>query len=84
MSADQDDGAEPEAQPGGATTALPSNVVRLPNAKARRKLKARNVTLCRHGHHKWAVVDTPFDVFAGRLIPRLRCARCGEERTEAR
>lgn len=63
---------------------MSDNVIRLPNAKARRKLKARNVTLCRHGHHKWEVVDTPFDVASGKLISRYRCARCGTERTEAR
>ena len=63
---------------------MSDNVIRLPNAKARRKLKARNVTLCRHGYHKWEVVDTPFDVASGKLISRYRCIRCSTERTEAR
>lgn len=40
--------------------------------------------LCQSGFHKWAVVDTPFDVRRGRLVTRQRCTRCGAEKTEAR
>ena len=79
---DQEAGDDEEARAPASPPA--SNIVRLPTPKERRKLKARNVTLCRHGHHKWAVVDTPFDVAAGKLITRYRCTRCGQERNEAR
>ena len=83
---DQEAGDDDDARAPASPPASPpaSNIVRLPTPKERRKLKARNVTLCRHGHHKWAVVDTPFDVAAGKLITRYRCTRCGQERNEAR
>lgn len=52
--------------------------------RKKRQDERRGATLCRTGFHRFEVVDTPFDVRAGRLVTRLRCARCGEERTEAR
>ena len=60
------------------------NVVPL-QRKRRRQRKSEGDTLCRAGRHKWRVVtDSEFDVRAGRLVTRLRCQRCGRERTEAR
>jgi hypothetical protein len=55
-----------------------------PKPKADRTAQRRGATLCRSGFHRFEVVDTPFDVRAGRLLTRLRCARCGAERTELR
>jgi hypothetical protein len=46
------------------------------------KDKAKAVTLCRHGHHKW-VIDPKkqFDVKTGKLVTLYRCGRCNATRT---
>jgi hypothetical protein len=47
--------------------------------------KAQGKTLCKSGFHKWRVVSgRKFDVKQGKLVTLLRCARCGEEKTELR
>ena len=46
------------------------------------KSRAKGVTLCKRGFHKWA--DEPrkqFDVKQGKLVSVLRCTRCGTEKT---
>jgi hypothetical protein len=51
----------------------------------RRKPAARGegLTLCRHGFHKWRVVqDRRFDVKQGKLVTSYRCERCGATRNE--
>ncbi len=60
-----------------------SNVIKL-NTLRRAKLqdRAKAVTLCGSGFHKWKVVkDTQFDVHQGKLVTTERCERCKEERT---
>ncbi len=53
---------------------------RRPSLKERHKGK----TLCRHGHHKWAVdKEKQFDVKRGRLVTVFRCSRCGKEKVES-
>jgi hypothetical protein len=50
--------------------------------QVRRKARAKGVTLCRSGFHKWkAVTERRFDVRQGQLITTERCTRCPEERT---
>jgi len=50
--------------------------------KERRQVKAKTLTLCGSGFHKWkAVIDTHFAVRQGKLITTERCERCHEERT---
>lgn len=44
----------------------------------------RGNTLCRNGHHKWALdKQQVFDVKLGRLVNRYRCQRCGATRVRA-
>jgi len=46
------------------------------------KEKAKAVTLCRHGHHKWAVdPKKQFDVKSGKLVTLWRCQRCEATKT---
>jgi len=60
-----------------------SNVVKLNTARrARLQDKAKGVTMCQSGFHKWkALAGQRFDVKQGRLVTTERCERCGEERT---
>jgi hypothetical protein len=45
------------------------------------KEKHKGNTLCRHGHHKWAVdKEKQFDVKAGKLVTVYRCTRCGKQK----
>ena len=45
------------------------------------KDKHKGSTLCRHGHHKWAVDTTKqFDVKQGKLVSIYRCTRCGKQK----
>ena len=47
-----------------------------------RKAKARGITMCRSGHHKWSIDQTKqFDVKQGRLVTIRTCERCGKTRT---
>jgi len=46
------------------------------------KEKAKGVTLCRHGHHRWAIDQRKqFDVKSGKLVTIRRCERCGVTKT---
>ncbi len=60
-----------------------SNVVKLNSVRhARLQDRARGVTLCQSGFHKWKpLAGQRFDVRQGRLVTTERCERCGVERT---
>lgn len=46
------------------------------------KEKAKGVTLCRHGHHKWEIDGKKqFDVKSGKLVTLYRCQRCDAVKT---
>ncbi|MCP5180776.1 MAG: hypothetical protein H6993_19045 [Pseudomonadales bacterium] len=46
------------------------------------KEKAKGVTLCRSGHHKWTIDQRKqFDVKSGKLVTIRRCTRCNATRT---
>ena len=50
-------------------------------AKNARRKRARGLSLCRAGRHRWAVDnDQPFDVASGKLITRRVCRHCGKVR----
>jgi len=50
--------------------------------RARLQARAKSVTLCRSGFHKWKTMNEGrFDVKHGKLITAQRCTRCDEERT---
>lgn len=56
-----------------------SKIVKFPQAGQRHQGK----TLCRSGFHRWVVdKERVFDVKAGKLVTRWRCARCGEVKIE--
>jgi len=59
-----------------------NNVINLRTVRnARLQARAKGVTLCRSGFHKWkTVTDGRFDVRQGKLITQ-RCIRCEQERT---
>lgn len=60
-----------------------TNVVKFRKASPADRHKGKS--LCRHGFHKWEVVEgTPFDVKSGRLVTRYRCVRCQATRVEGR
>jgi hypothetical protein len=60
-----------------------SNV--LPFKRPSLKEKHKGKTLCKNGFHKWEVLNNSrFDVKKGRLVTTLKCARCGEIKTELR
>jgi len=49
------------------------------------KEKHKGNTLCRNGHHKWALdKERRFDVKQGKLVTSYTCNRCGKTRNEAR
>ena len=51
--------------------------------KAARRRRARGLTLCRAGRHRWAVDNSlPFDVAGGKLVTRRRCRHCGKTRVD--
>ena len=60
-----------------------SKVIKLDAARrARLQDKAKAVTLCQSGFHKWKVLpERRFDVREGKLVTTERCERCGLERT---
>jgi hypothetical protein len=56
----------------------------LPFKRRKASERHRGNTLCRNGHHKWALdKEQVFDVKRGRLVNRLRCQRCGATRVRA-
>jgi hypothetical protein len=60
-----------------------SKVIKLDTARrARLQDKAKGVTMCQSGFHKWkALAERRFDVREGRLVTTERCERCHAERT---
>ena len=60
-----------------------NNIINLQtHRKARLQTRAKGVTLCQTGFHKWKpVAGQRFDVRQGRLLHSERCQRCNEERT---
>ena len=57
----------------------------LPFKKKSLKEKHKGNTLCRNGHHKWAIEkDKQFDVKQGKLVTSYKCSRCGKRKNEAR
>ena len=60
-----------------------SKVIRLDTARrARLQDKAKGVTMCQSGFHKWkTLAERRFDVREGRLVTTERCERCHAERT---
>jgi hypothetical protein len=49
----------------------------LPFKRRKASDRHRGNTLCRSGHHKWALdKEAVFDVKSGKLVNRYRCTRC--------
>jgi hypothetical protein len=47
------------------------------------KEKHKGKTLCRRGHHKWAVdTESKFDVKQGQLITAYTCSRCSKKKLQ--
>lgn len=61
-----------------------NNLIHLQTARReRRQTRAKGITLCKSGFHKWQPVkDQPFKVHNGKLLTAERCTRCNEERTK--
>jgi hypothetical protein len=56
----------------------------LPFKKKNPSEKAKGVTLCRSGFHKWIIEsEKRFDVKAGKLVTAYKCSRCGATKTKA-
>jgi hypothetical protein len=56
----------------------------IPFRKPSLKEKHKGNTLCRNGHHKWAVDKAQqFDVKQGRLVTVYRCSRCDKQKENA-
>ena len=46
--------------------------------------KAKGITLCRSGFHKWVIEnEKKFDVKQGKLVTAYKCSRCGTTKTKA-
>lgn len=60
-----------------------NNVIKLNTARrARLQDKAKGMTLCQSGFHKWkTVTERRFDVREGKLVTTECCERCHVERT---
>ncbi|MFK7912512.1 MAG: hypothetical protein AB8B93_01245 [Pseudomonadales bacterium] len=53
--------------------------------KQRQQDKAKHITLCKRGFHKWDIDQAKqFDVKQGRLVTVHRCIHCGATKTTAR
>ena len=61
-----------------------TNIINLRTARhAHLKERAKGVTLCGSGFHKWKIdTGASFDVKQGKLITTQRCTRCNETRTK--
>lgn len=56
----------------------------IPFRKPKAAKKAKGLTLCRSGFHRWQIdKNAQFDVKQGRLVTVYRCQRCGATRTES-
>jgi hypothetical protein len=60
-----------------------SNVINLKTVRRERmQQRAKAVTLCQTGLHKWKVlIDQQFDVKQGKLVTTELCERCQKQRT---
>ena len=60
-----------------------TNIINLQtHRKARLQARAKGVTLCQTGFHKWKTLpEQRFEVRQGKLIHTERCQRCNAERT---
>jgi len=60
-----------------------NNIINLDtHRKARQQARAKGITLCQTGFHKWKLVpEQRFDVRKGKFLYTERCRRCNEERT---
>lgn len=61
-----------------------NNIINLTTARRERlHERAKGVTLCRSGFHKWeTLTDQRFDVRQGKLITVQRCIRCEQARVK--
>ena len=61
-----------------------TNIINLRTVRqARLQERAKGITLCGSGFHKWKVdTETRFDVKQGKLMTTQRCTRCNETRTK--
>jgi len=61
-----------------------TNIINLHTVRqARLQERAKGITLCGSGFHKWKVdTETRFDVKQGKLMTTQRCTRCNETRTK--
>jgi len=56
----------------------------LPFKKKNPAEKAKGVTLCRSGFHKWVIESQKqFDVKQGKLVTAYKCSRCGATKARA-
>jgi len=56
----------------------------LPFKKINPAAKAKGVTLCRSGFHKWVIEsEKQFDVKQGKLVTAYQCSRCGKKKNTA-
>ena len=56
----------------------------IPFRKQSAKQKHKGKTLCRHGHHKWALDKAKqFDVQRGKLVTVYQCSRCHKKKVES-
>lgn len=56
----------------------------IPFRKQSLKDKHKGNTLCRHGHHKWAVdKEKQFNVKEGKLVTVYNCTRCGRKKVRS-
>lgn len=56
----------------------------LPFKKPKPTRNQKGSSLCKQGHHKWAIVtEKKFDVKQGRLVTVSECQRCGKLKVQA-
>jgi len=60
-----------------------NNIINLNTVRhARQHKRAKGVTLCCSGFHKWKIdTGSRFEVKQGKLLTTQRCTRCNETRT---
>jgi hypothetical protein len=73
--------AKMPGQETGRIVLVMNNVIPFKLKSAKEKHKGN--TLCKNGHHKWAIVtESRFDVKQGKLVTVSRCQRCDAEKQE--
>jgi hypothetical protein len=60
-----------------------NNIINLSTVRhARLQVRAKGVTLCGSGFHKWKIdTEARFEVKQGKLMTTQHCTRCNETRT---